>query len=179
MIKYSLLSSSMIWKYKTVSNNSFFNDIVGIRGKSVPLSLRATRSLVVSTSFHCFVCPRPAAAAKSYIRIFADGSAWKIAVHSPRVVVTRSRVGPRGKERRRGVSGPSFFLPKIERGERKGIKRERKEEIGGEREGGRDIGVCLLRMRPKNRALKAGRDSSKHWKRRFRFLAFLAWETER
>lgn len=95
----------------------------------------------------CFVCPRPAAA-NSYIRIFADGSStgWKIGWPCcPLGCYTR---GPRGKE----GGGLSSFLPKIEARKKKG---EKKEEIG--REGGRDIGVCLLRTRPKNRALKAPR----------------------
>lgn len=64
------------------------------------------------------------------------------AVHS---VVTRA-----GQEEKK--EGASSFLPKIEARKKKG---EKKEEIG--REGGRDIGVCLLRTRPKNRALKAPR----------------------
>lgn len=95
----------------------------------------------------CFVCPRPAAA-NSYIRIFADGSStgWKIGWPCcPLGCYTR---GPRGKE----GGGLSSFLPKIEARKKKGGK---KEEIG--REGARDIGVCLLRTRPKNRALKAPR----------------------
>lgn len=87
--------------------------------------------VLVSTSSHpCFVCPRPGGA-NSYIRIFADGSS-RVEKRRPGCplavrVVTRSR-WKRKKE-----------------GQGLGIEARSAEK------------ACLLRMRPKNRALKAPR----------------------
>lgn len=68
----------------------------------------------------------------------------RVAVLSTRLLHARAK-----RKRRRGPP----FLSAENRSEKE--KRGKKEEIG--REGGRDIGVCLLRTRPKNRALKAPR----------------------
>lgn len=128
------------------------------------LSLRATQPLPSPRRFDffaprpCFVCPRPAGA-NSYIRIFADGSSGvknRLAVllsTRPRVV---TRAGQEEKKEGGGLPSSSFLLQNRSEKE-KGRKEEKKRRKLVERVGARDIGVCLLRTRPKNRALKAPR----------------------
>lgn len=82
-----------------------------------------------------------------------EKSAGCAAVHSAACCYTR---GPRGKEGR-GAFPPSFFLLQNRSEKEKGRKEEKKRRKLVERVGARDIGVCLLRTRPKNRALKAPR----------------------
>lgn len=61
------------------------------------------------------------------------------------------------KRRKEGASLPSSFLLQNRSEKEKGRKEEKKRRKLVERVGARDIGVCLLRTRPKNRALKAPR----------------------
>lgn len=63
----------------------------------------------------------------------------------------------RAKRKRRKAFPPSFFLLQNRSEKEKGRKEEKKRRKLVERVGARDIGVCLLRTRPKNRALKAPR----------------------
>lgn len=129
------------------------------------LSLRATQPLPSPRRFDffaprpCFVCPRPAGA-NSYIRIFADGSSagWKIGwlcCCPLGLVLLHARA--KRKRRKEGASLPSSFLLQNRSEKEKWRKEEKKRRKLVERVGARDIGVCLLRTRPKNRALKAPR----------------------
>lgn len=129
------------------------------------LSLRATHPFPSPRRFDffaprpCFVCPRPAGA-NSYIRIFADGSSagWKIGwlcCCPLGLVLLHARA--KRKRRKEGASLPSSFLLQNRSEKEKGRKEEKKRRKLVERVGARDIGVCLLRTRPKNRALKAPR----------------------
>lgn len=129
------------------------------------LSLRATHPFPSPRRFDffaprpCFVCPRPAGA-NSYIRIFADGSSagWKIGwlccCPLGRVLL---HARAKRKRRKEGASLPSSFLLQNRSEKEKWRKEEKKRRKLVERVGARDIGVCLLRTRPKNRALKAPR----------------------
>lgn len=147
----------------------------------MPLSLRATRSPPRRFDFFPLFCLSTSRRRRE--ELYKNICRWiGVKNRCPLAACCCYTFARRAKRKRKkeGRLWPLFLSPE---NRKRGEERDKERKKGGnwwrEREGGRDIGVCLLRMRPKNRALKAGRDSSKHWKRRFRFLAFLAWETER